>query len=412
MLYPYTQTYCSRPELPMSASTLDVVVLDAAQRSALAAVRSLGKRGLRVAVADSIPDTAAGRSRYCRRHFTYPDPEKRPTDFIEWLHELGRLHPGIVVLPVTDLSVPLTIDAIASNAWIRSPLPPRASYESAIDKFECARLGELMGLRAPRTHLISVRDPGALDTLNLSFPVVLKPRRSVARTDHGTFRLGVTYATSVADLRAKVAALAEIADDVLLQEKIVGTGAGVFALYANGSPCGFFAHRRLREKPPSGGVSVLSESATPDTATQHAVERLLTSLSWHGVAMVELKIAEDGSAWLMEVNARLWGSLQLAIDCGIDFPFYLFQLATGQAVSFPQAYPSRRLRSELGDLDNLYLTMRDESYSLRSKAVALARFCVPWRPGMRYELTRFDDLGPAWFAIRTYVRELLNSRPR
>ena len=37
-------------------------------------------------------------------------------------------------------------------------------------------------------------------------------------------------------------------------------GVGVFALYDHGKPVGFFAHRRIREKPPSGGVSVLSES--------------------------------------------------------------------------------------------------------------------------------------------------------
>ena len=37
--------------------------------------------------------------------------------------------------------------------------------------------------------------------------------------------------------------------------------------------------------------------------------------------MVEFKHDErDGVPKLMEINGRFWGSLQLAIDAGVDFP--------------------------------------------------------------------------------------------
>ena len=56
--------------------------------------------------------------------------------------------------------------------------------------------------------------------------------------------------------------------------------------------------------------------------------RLLSSLNWYGVAMVEFKIdPRDGRAKLMEVNPRFWGSLQLSIHSGIDFPYLLYRMA-------------------------------------------------------------------------------------
>jgi predicted ATP-grasp superfamily ATP-dependent carboligase len=78
-----------------------------------------------------------------------------------------------------------------------------------------------------------------------------------------------------------------------------------------------FAHRRLREKPPSGGVSVLSESIALDPQVLEQAERILEALKWHGVAMVEFKRdARDGVAKL-GINGRFWGSLQLSVDAGV-----------------------------------------------------------------------------------------------
>jgi len=50
-------------------------------------------------------------------------------------------------------------------------------------------------------------------------------------------------------------------------------------------------------------------------------------MKWSGVGMVEFRIDErDGSLKLMEVNPRFWGSLQLSILSGVDFPYMLYRL--------------------------------------------------------------------------------------
>jgi predicted ATP-grasp superfamily ATP-dependent carboligase len=59
--------------------------------------------------------------------------------------------------------------------------------------------------------------------------------------------------------------------------------------------------------------------------------RLLQSLKWHGVAMVEFKVdPRDNEPKLMELNPRFWGSLALAIHAGVDFPYLLYRMAMGK----------------------------------------------------------------------------------
>src|SRR5690606_17122175 len=117
-----------------------------------------------------------------------------------------------------------------------------------------------------------------------------------------------------------------------------------------------------------------------------AANRLLKPLGWHGVAMIEFKVDSQGRWWLIEINARLWGSLQLAVDSGADFPWLLYQLATvGQVTSSQQYVLGRNLRWWLGDLDSLYLRLRDRELErpLAGKMRALAEFLLPWQPGLR-----------------------------
>jgi len=56
--------------------------------------------------------------------------------------------------------------------------------------------------------------------------------------------------------------------------------------------------------------------------------RLLKVLNWHGVAEVEFKLdPRDSVPKFMEINGRFWGSLELAMAAGIDFPYLLYLLA-------------------------------------------------------------------------------------
>ena len=85
-------------------------------------------------------------------------------------------------------------------------------------------------------------------------------------------KTGVHYAASEAELNRLYNTIDYLRQPSLIQRRVEGDGQGVFALMNKGKPVALFAHRRLREKPPSGGVSVLRESISlPQPMTDYAL---------------------------------------------------------------------------------------------------------------------------------------------
>ena len=201
----------------------------------------------------------------------------------------------------------------------------------------------------------------------------------------------------------------------MLQRWIEGEGVGVFVLMWNGKIIARFSHRRIREKPPSGGVSVLCESIEPPPGTMNAAIQLLNELQWSGVAMVEFKWDRlKNLPQLMEVNARFWGSIQLAISAGVDFPYMLYSLALGKKVEPVTKYKiGIRSRWELGDLDHLWIRFRDASSDLLpsntpSRLEVLKNFLFDFfRPSVRNEVLRLEDPAPFLHEFSEYVKSSL-----
>jgi predicted ATP-grasp superfamily ATP-dependent carboligase len=193
-----------------------------------------------------------------------------------------------------------------------------------------------------------------------------------------------------------------------------GEGRGVFLLIWDGELKAAFCHRRLREKPPWGGVSVYCESVPLDQNLLEKSFALLKALDWQGVAMVEFKVdRSDGQAKLMEVNGRFWGSLQLAIDAGINFPLLLYRLATGENI--PGQFEYRvglKSRWLLGDLDHLLIRLRRASFpdgsrfSLAARLRAGLSFMKFWDSNTRFDVFRWDDRAPGWFETKSYLRAI------
>jgi len=125
------------------------------------------------------------------------------------------------------------------------------------------------------------------------------------------------------------------------------------------------------------------------------------------VAMVEFRIAEGGTAYLMEVNTRFWGSLQLAIDAGVDFPALLVSNELGLGLESPATYKiGQRLRWFLGDLDSLYIYLKS-NYSNRQKLVRFLHFFIADFLRTRHEVNRLGDFRPAVFEFKQYVKQFL-----
>lgn len=377
-----------------------VLVLDGEQRASLAVVRSLGSAGYRVVAGASTPRALAFASKYASGRVVLPDPLADPSAYLGAVRAAVDEHGCSVVLPVTEPSaLALLGDPELSD---RLPMPRPEAFHAANDKVELLARAERLGLDVPRfTTLEAATDlaGSGWDT----YPAVMKPGRSVVGEGAARRKTQVAFADDADQLAASLGDLPAEAYPVMLQERLDGAGLGVFLLLHEGELVASFAHRRIREKPPRGGVSVYRESVRADPVLVEQAERLLRSFEWTGVAMVEFKRDEaTGRNGLMEINGRFWGSLQLAIDAGVDFPRLLVDRFLGLARETCTEYRlGVRSRWLWGDLDHLLIRLRRGG-----TRASLARWFVPWWPGDRFEVLRLSDPRPFVAESGAWLRDL------
>jgi len=392
-----------------------VLVLDANERSALAIIRSLGRRGLKVIAGHHQANALGAASRYAADSVRYPDPTTSPRSFISEIADLVARLAIDTIVPATDSTTMLLVSQPDLFKFARLAVPAASSYETLTDKARLVKLAGGLGIPAPETQIAETSAQVVRAAHALGFPVVLKPARSRYLKGNQVLSTSVQIVGSPPALTDALRRQAWLGDiPCLVQRFVRGHGAGIFALWGPSGPVAWFAHRRIREKPPTGGVSVLSESVPIDPVMQSAAAKLLSASAWTGVAMVEFRVAEDGTPYLMEVNGRFWGSLQLAIDCGIDFPWLLYQLAQGLPVVNPQHYTiGRRLRWLMGDLDNLLIRLREAGVSPRVEARAVGEFMRSFvDPACRQEILRISDPHPGVREIVQWFRALRLARDR
>jgi predicted ATP-grasp superfamily ATP-dependent carboligase len=308
-----------------------VLVTDAARGSAIAIIRSLGRRGIDVVAADHRPRAPGFRSRFAAQRLLYPDPAAAPDAVIEQLlGEAARREVDLIV-PVSDeVLLPLSAARDRFAGVCTLALPDAGALATVIDKGATLALGRRLGVPAPRTALARSVDEALAAAPDLGWPLVVKPVASRVYRDGAVEAFEVGYADGPRRLAEQIGRLAG-RTPALLQEYLPGEGVGVELLADRGRSLAAFQHRRLHEVPITGGASALRESVALDAQLYDHARRLLAALRWTGLAMVEFRVGPGGAA-LMEINGRIWGSLPLAVKSGVDFPIRLAELHLGRSL--------------------------------------------------------------------------------
>jgi predicted ATP-grasp superfamily ATP-dependent carboligase len=335
-----------------------ILVLDGNQNQAVACVRSLARQGHSVRVGESHSWSKAGWSRFCAGTFQYASPQLHPDQFLDDLLAESQKEPGTLVLPMTEATT-LMISAHRERfaaIGARFVLPTHGDLLRAVDKSQTTDLARSLGMVVPTTLTVSCSEAIPDSVQALRFPVVLKPRTSEESMAQGRMRATgrPRYARDVAQMQEAFSELRQNCSSVLVQDFVEGTGTGYFALMNRGRLRAEFAHRRIRDVHPTGSGSALRESVPPDSKVRDFGLAMLRALNWHGVAMIEFRLRDDGVPVFLEVNGRFWHSLPLACSAGADFPALLAHMAEFGDVEPPSPYKvGVRCRWLVGDFRHL-----------------------------------------------------------
>jgi len=378
----------------------EVFITDGHWRKSLAAVRALGKKGIKVTVGESTCLATATFSRHCHRSVVYPSPHHRPSEFIGFLlKELSRISYQML-LPMEDETLHLISRYHAE--FSRLTYLPIVSFEKfsfAQRKDKILQMAEKHGIPIPKTWYID--DISQINKLknSLPYPIVIKPKKSSGA-------VGICYSKQPGDLMEQYLSVHQRFPYPLIQELIPQEGPGYgasFLLDERGRVKASFVHKRLREYPVTGGASTLRESVRRDDIRDMA-QVLLNALNWFGVGMVEFKVdPRDNIPKLMEVNPRFWGSLSLAVHAGVNFPYLLYRMSRGENFKPVEHYQIGKRCRWLLPGDILHFIYNPKRSSL------VPKFFNFWDRNTAYDIISIEDPLPVLGRILTPLTFLYNA---
>jgi predicted ATP-grasp superfamily ATP-dependent carboligase len=340
------------------APPLDVLLLDAQNRQALACLRAFARASMRVGAVACAADAAGApsfRSRWCALQAVAPDFAADANAYVDAVLALLREHPTRMLLPGHDGSIEALRPRRAEIERLTAlPLPSEAALDVAVSKARTLTLADALGIATPRSVLVNdLADvPAALRAVGL--PAVVKPVQSWVERDGVGTRISSEPVLTEDDARGSLAYMLAVGGSAIIQQWLPGRREAVSIFYAAERMWARFAQASHREFPVLGGVSVLSESIPLLPDITNAAERLVRAINLEGCSMVEFRRDAAGTPVLMEINPRIGGSVRLAIECGVNFPLLVYAWATGEPLRTVEGYRTgRRLRWLGGDIWNL-----------------------------------------------------------
>ena len=275
------------------------------------------------------------KSRYISSTVTLPGK----TDSTRWVEYLGKhldSHSYDLVIPPDDY----TSHAIHENRWLlekaRINLPSHSSWDATYNKEKTFELARELGISVPDSLNISSEQAFYDAKLeNETFPIVVKPLNSKAKTESGMIWLKHDIVQDYESLKSTSLKLLRYSS-ISIQKYCTGVGYGHGVLAHEGKVLADCEWIRVHE-PAKGGASSYRKSVTSNQTLRESSIRLIEALNWTGVAMIEYRYdPADGKYWIMEVNGRFWGSLPLAIEAGMDFPLMLYQAEVEEKRDFTE----------------------------------------------------------------------------
>jgi predicted ATP-grasp superfamily ATP-dependent carboligase/protein-tyrosine-phosphatase len=388
-----------------------VLVLGQGTSTFLSVIRSLGRAGIEVHVAWFEPGAPALRSRYVAGAHEIPAYGPGQNEWQDALAALMRREGFDLVVPCDDQrGLPLAGHRAELDRWGRIWCPAPEALEVLGDKHQTSELARSLGVPVPREAIVS--DRTRLDALRDDFapPLILKPASSYTLANvetRGRVRRADSWEAADLLLDAMLAG-----GPVAVQEFCRGVGIGVELLLSEGAPLLAFQHVRLHE-PLHGGGSSYRRGVPVSSDLLDAALKLLGALRYTGVAMVEFKRDPVTGRWvLLEVNARFWGSLPLAVASGADFPLALFQLLVEGRTEFASmprvGLCARNLRADAKwHITNLRADRSDPTLNSRPWPDVALETCANVLTGReRSDTFTLDDLAPGLTEVGQLMRGL------
>lgn len=374
-----------------------IIIVGSSTKSAAYTVKQLSRYGLDVTVYAWMK-TPLKHSRYVRTFVQVPSPDRDVAAFANGLIRYLELHHTDCLLPINDQALEICKlyekQLSLHTQVIGMNVPAAARY--AHSKAALIEIAASTGVKAPKTILITTLDDLELYKDQIAYPCIAKAASSSIIKNNRLYYFKVrrfsTYPALLDYVRENINNI-----NILIQETITGYGIGYNIIAKDGVVLNEYIHRRLFEYE---GESTYRESVqVTEYGLREQVHRLIKAIGWTGVAMVEYRISTTG-AYIMEINGRFWGSIEVAIRSGLNYPVQLYEMQYLNK-EIVAGLPVRHVRVR-NLKEEIVNTLRAVAHQRSPRPLFrwLATFKNTWRSNEFIEDNVFDDPG---FVLACYA---------
>lgn len=306
----------------MKKTANNILLLCANNQALLSIARSLSKKGFCIDVADW-QNLSVKHSRYINNYYRLSDIELNADAFVNDLCKLIETNNYLFLLPVNDVALEICVKYRSTLEGKISIVasPSDETYDYSHNKYLLLKKCEELAFSIPAYFYIE--NLAVLDKIakNIKYPVIAKPVFSKLIKDKKLYQFSVKKVFFENELYDFIREII-LNVPVLLEEYIEGYGAGYNVLAKEGVIVAAYQHERITEPIGGGASSYRKTTEINKYGLKDCSEKLINSIKWTGPAMIEYRIA-DGIPYIMEINGRFWGSMELALLTGIDYPALL-----------------------------------------------------------------------------------------
>jgi predicted ATP-grasp superfamily ATP-dependent carboligase len=373
-----------------------VLITDGEARAALAACRALRSAGYEVDAVASDGPALVHWSRYCSGRLWAPDPRVDRGAFADSLSELlvrGRYD---LLLPGSDAALlAISEDRDRLSQLTTIGLPEQEAVLRCLSKIATFECSEATELAAPPTNVCRTADEVRDAATEIGFPLLVKPRMSARPRGIGLRQRSSRRVSSESELAATIE---DFGMPILVQRCLRGPVHSLGGVITDQGLVAGAHSRYVRTWPPDAGNVSCSVSLPLPAQLREAAATLLDRLGWRGIFELELMEKPDGNLGVIDLNPRVYGSLELAVHAGASLPVIwcdsLFDDALVSEIRDARAGVWYRWE----DADVRYAWRRLRSGTMRDVAPVLRP-----RRGTAHALFRLSDPGPLFARVISAV---------
>lgn len=309
---------------------IKVLITDISSYKAIVCAKALSNNPeITIITADFRKISKSIRTKYSKNHYLYANHKISEQGFVKDIIEIIKKEKIDLIIPINSKDIRILLNV---KNKLFGTLDYIGDYETFIkldNKEKLAELSDTLNLKVPITFK-------KVEEIS-SFPVVFKPTESSSSK-------GVKYFYSKIEIEdyLKINPF----KNFVIQQFIVGEGVGYSVLAKQGKILYSCGHKRIAEYPVAGGSSTIRAYFEHKDMTNIS-KQIIEKTNWSGLAMFEFKHTQSNEIYLIEINPRVWGSINQSIQSGVNFPLLIANHKLDKTISICYNKEAKTLLSPL-----------------------------------------------------------------